>query len=448
MPCRKPHRNSHHGCIQCKSKKVKCDQEQPRCTRCQKNGQACTYKHLMSSYDPFRNYNNSNTGPASSVILSTADIKPPREDPARLAATVEKSAVSSPSSTILSSDIFSSPIHASLLPGVALPLNTGLSTLDLKTEELLYHYATEVSNIFTSSEVQQDVLSCLHDAVIRHSFEYPYVYHAMLTVSALHLASLSPTLEYQSPTRSPHLITALAHKASALETLRSTVNTITDSTCEPALAASGLLTVCAFSLLHAGVASDIIDLLAQIMTLYRGTVAIFRFGRRDPNVVPNPTIPILRQSVITATASERPWPRAEAAVSKVLAEIFELSETSDSAKQKKNVLIDAGFKLKTALRRAFFFRGLYNVACMWLGMVHPTFSESIRNRDPLSLILLAHWIVTLKYVKHIWWIRGWPGQTVQAVWREVGEQHPDLMQWALEETQNEINDEGPLLVGS
>ncbi|OTA52298.1 hypothetical protein K449DRAFT_440844 [Hypoxylon sp. EC38] len=444
MPCRKSHRNSHHGCIQCKSKRVKCDQEQPRCTRCRKKGQACTYRHLTSSYDPFGNHSNTASGPTTSATSFNLVSAPSRRGVVTLDLTSEAFRPEMESfPTVLPSDSISPSSYISPpAPSAVTPLYKGILTFDPITEQLLHHYSTEVSLVFTSSEVQVEVLSCFHEAVIRHSFVYPYVYHAMLTVSALHLASHTPALDSASRVRSPHLVTALAHKASALEGLRSIVNSITASTCEPTLAASGLLTVCAFALLPTGLASDAIDLLGQIMTFYRGTVAIFQFGQQNSSTASNATISRVRQFVLTATVVEKPWPKAEAAVDKVVAKILELGETSQEARRKKTALLDAGIKLKKALRRVAGARGVYNVACMWLAMVEPTFNESVKARDPLSLILLAHWVVSLKYVKHIWWSQGWPEWTLQAVWQEAGQEHLDLLEWASEEIRGDAKDEG------
>ncbi|KAI0116176.1 hypothetical protein F4776DRAFT_312882 [Hypoxylon sp. NC0597] len=442
MPCRKSHRNSHHGCIQCKSKRVKCDQEQPRCARCQKRGQACTYRHLTSSYDPFGKHNDTASGP----ITPTASFNPVSIPSQKRVVTPDLTSGAFRHKQSLSANLPSDSISPSsyvspLAPSSGTPLYKGLLTFDPVTEQLLHHYSTEVSLVFTSSEVQVEVLSCFHEAVIRHSFVYPYVYHAMLTVSALHLASHTPALESASRVRSPHLVTALAHKASALEGLRSIVNSITASTCEPTLAASGLLTVCAFALLPTGLTSDAIDLLGQIMTFYRGTVAIFQFGQQNSSTASNVTISRVRQFVLTAAVVEKPWPKAEAAVDKVLAKIFELGETIQEARRKKAALLDAGFKLKKALRRVAGARGVYNVACMWLAMVQPTFSDSVKARDPLSLVLLAHWVVALKYVKQIWWAQGWPEWTLQAVWQEVGDEHSDLLEWASEEIRGDTKGE-------
>ncbi|KAI0382449.1 hypothetical protein F5Y04DRAFT_46364 [Hypomontagnella monticulosa] len=429
MPSRKPHRNSHHGCTQCKVKRVKCDEEQPSCARCRNKGRDCSYKHLMSSYNPFRDYNNTGYRPVSPTATPSSQRK--RDLPPTPPAPTVPSLQGSPSST-------------TTLP----PLQKELSASDPITAQLLYHYSTEVSSTFTSSDVRVEVLLCFHDAITRHSFGYPYVYYAILAVSALHLASLTSPLELTSQSPSTHVVTALSHKASAIETLRPVINSITSLTCEPALAASGLLTVCAFALLHVGMATDTIDLLAQIMILYRGTVAIFQAGRQDRNASPDATIPKLRQFVVTATSNEKPWPEAEAAVSKVLAKISELSEVSENNEKRKNTLLDAGFKLKTALRRAAAAKGVYNVVCIWLATVHPTFIEAIKARDPFGLILLAHWVIPLGYVKDIWWVRGWPEETIRVVWQEVGNQHPDLMQWVLEEMRNDTDNNQHALTAS
>ncbi|KAI1086722.1 hypothetical protein F5B19DRAFT_478078 [Rostrohypoxylon terebratum] len=430
MPCRKSHRNSHHGCIQCKSKRVKCGQEQPVCARCRKKGQSCTYRHLMSSYNPFEGRNDRWIGstPGSSTTPPASDMSASQQSRTSLDLTYYANSIERSPSAELSSDITT-------------PLSRGPLMFDRTTEQLFYHFTTEVSPVFTSLDAPVEVLSNFHDAVIRHSFGHAYVYHAMLTVSALHLASLTSVSTSTSQPRSPHIATALAHKASALETLRSIMNSINALTCEPALAASGLLTVCAFAMLHAGVAPDVIDLLAQIMVLYRGTMSIFRFGRQDSIAVLKDTIPTLRQVVVTAIFGERPWPSADAAADKVLAKILELDEDGDDAKLKKSVLLDAGLKLKVALRRVAGAKGIYNVACMWFAMVHPMVIDYIKARDPLSLVLLAHWVITLRYIKHIWWVQGWPERTVQAVYQQVGEKYPDLFEWIFKQMRSEVEDE-------
>ncbi|EKG16830.1 hypothetical protein MPH_05932 [Macrophomina phaseolina MS6] len=70
MYSRRAHQNSHHGCRECKQRRVKvrisstspgperrdinaCDETQPQCLRCKSKGRRCTYTHLLSQYNPF-----------------------------------------------------------------------------------------------------------------------------------------------------------------------------------------------------------------------------------------------------------------------------------------------------------------------------------------------------------------------------------------------------------
>ncbi|KAF7591717.1 hypothetical protein BBP40_001161 [Aspergillus hancockii] len=44
MPLRRPHKKSHHGCVQCKQRRIKCDESRPNCGSCQRKRLVCTFK--------------------------------------------------------------------------------------------------------------------------------------------------------------------------------------------------------------------------------------------------------------------------------------------------------------------------------------------------------------------------------------------------------------------
>ncbi|KAL4900633.1 hypothetical protein BDW74DRAFT_182468 [Aspergillus multicolor] len=46
MPLRRPHSKSHHGCAQCKQRRIKCDEARPICSSCHKKQLPCTYDSL------------------------------------------------------------------------------------------------------------------------------------------------------------------------------------------------------------------------------------------------------------------------------------------------------------------------------------------------------------------------------------------------------------------
>ncbi|KAI1868451.1 uncharacterized protein JN550_006367 [Neoarthrinium moseri] len=266
--------------------------------------------------------------------------------------------------------------------------------------------------------------------MIRHAQEHPYVHHALLTFSALHMASLTANAEqYQNPP--PHLVIALSQKALAIERFRPVVESVTAETCEPALAASGLLTACAFALPLAGAPFDVVDQLAQITSLFQGTTTLFRMGWRKPRPLVSDAAPKVRPSVLLSAVNEKSWPQAEHAVDQVLRVIMTIDERHQSTRGRKDVLVDAALKLKIAFRRVAAARGAYAVAAMWLGMVSSAFVDRVRERDSLALVLMADWSVSLKDVQHVWWSRGWAERTVNAVSRELGEHELYLLNWAL-----------------
>lgn len=43
------------GCIACKKSKIKCDEKQPKCTRCMKSGRECVYPTKLTALKPLEN---------------------------------------------------------------------------------------------------------------------------------------------------------------------------------------------------------------------------------------------------------------------------------------------------------------------------------------------------------------------------------------------------------
>ncbi|KAJ9150205.1 hypothetical protein NKR23_g3774 [Pleurostoma richardsiae] len=477
MPSRRSHTNSHHGCLQCKARRVKCDQTQPSCGRCSKKGQDCTYRHLMSSYDPFQRY-------APSTASRNRPPGSPHLRPDESSVSRQQPFSSVPSA---SSQDHEHPAYSSGQTLVSVPRAVFTPNIEPVTHYLLHHYTTKLASLFDDRTHQPDILPVFHAAINRHVFSSPYVHHSLLTLSALHLASIShPTAAlpvrvhghpFSSTSPSPYLVTALSHKASALAHFRPILGSITPTTCEPALTASSLLVTCAFALpiisrRHGTgemTEDDPIKALAQIISLFQGAVALFRMGwgwQKRPALDTN-TSPVIRQNIVRITQNEAAWPEAEDAVKKIIDAISGLETTptgqSDShtpeertqhigsgdhwspaprqhqpkmgpKTPRKDILIDAALKLRVALRRVAAARGSYNVVIMWHGMVTPAFVGLIRARDPLALILLAHWTITLKETPHVWWTQGWTDWTVRAVWQEVAQgEYAPLMSWALAE---------------
>ncbi|KAJ5499294.1 hypothetical protein N7453_008345 [Penicillium expansum] len=155
-PGRRSHRKSRSGCLQCKKRKVKCDESQPNCRNCEKHGVVCSF-----------------ATPSTSTVLST-----PQTDFA-------ESPVSLSGPESIGSRTVRAPAQKSpALPSLSSlgPFPTTLAVFDL---ELLHHWTTSTCYTLSRSPAVQSIWC--HEAP-RIGFSTPPVLHTLLAFSALHLA--------------------------------------------------------------------------------------------------------------------------------------------------------------------------------------------------------------------------------------------------------------------
>lgn len=127
MPLRRSHTKSHHGCSQCKTRRIKCDESRPICGSCRK-------KRLLCTFDTFQQ---------------------------------------------------SHPRQGSLGENDRLPrgeIQIGLPLVEL---ELFHHWHTATAVSLTENQASSEVL---RTQVPKEGLSHPFVMHGILGLSALHLS--------------------------------------------------------------------------------------------------------------------------------------------------------------------------------------------------------------------------------------------------------------------
>jgi hypothetical protein len=64
-------------------------------------------------------------------------------------------------------------------------------------------------------------------------------------------------------------------------------------------------------------------------------------------------------------------------------------------------------------------------------MVPPLFRDELRYRNPMALLILAHYVVVLYWLRSHIWLRGWGSQIVEAVKGVVGRDSWGCLNWPL-----------------
>ncbi|KAK7053414.1 hypothetical protein VNI00_004040 [Paramarasmius palmivorus] len=153
----RPHNKSRGGCLQCKKRKVKCDEVQPQCGNCTRRKMGCTWA------------TETKRAPSSRQRKASASTPQP----------TDQSLALSPSSS--SSTVRNSPLP----PSPSLP---NVSGLDMTSLKLLHHYS-----LVTAPTLAYGTPASTHVAqfvVPRLAFNNPFLMHLLLAASAIHLHML------------------------------------------------------------------------------------------------------------------------------------------------------------------------------------------------------------------------------------------------------------------
>ncbi|KAL3458152.1 hypothetical protein BJX64DRAFT_267131 [Aspergillus heterothallicus] len=130
MPSRRPHSKSHHGCDQCKQRRIKCDEVHPACGSCRRKNLACVFQSVGPVLTP---------------------------DPPSLA--------------------------------IANVPNDRTSFLPIQDLELMHHWHTATVDSLTNAKPLKDVVRV---AMPQEGLRSPFLMHSLLAVAAVHLSRSTP----------------------------------------------------------------------------------------------------------------------------------------------------------------------------------------------------------------------------------------------------------------
>ncbi|CZR50185.1 uncharacterized protein PAC_00057 [Phialocephala subalpina] len=238
MHPRKAHLRSRNGCVQCKRRRVKCDESTPLCGPCSKHRIECSF--------------------ASSLLTP-------------------------PSPPLLRAPQYAPPLSPS-------------SLMDL---ELLHNFTSKTySTITCSSVISPSLREFYRTTYVQEAFAYDYFIHSILAVSAFHhvhqhrRSGASAGLE-------KYLIAAHTHHNTALRSFRQTLNNVTDENCSAMFGCASLITIMSYAQLHVTTIQPLSDsprkpnlLVPEWFTLLRGIPLAVH---NNENVKSGPMAPIFQR---------------------------------------------------------------------------------------------------------------------------------------------------------
>ncbi|PNS14355.1 Transcriptional activator protein UGA3 [Sphaceloma murrayae] len=379
MATRKPHKKSHHGCRECKRRRIKCDETHPTCVACTTRGTTCSY-------------NSFNIVQVSTLVKRAERRKTSGKN--QIAATPTTAASNHQSPTSVSET--SAQDEDASLPAKSLD--------DLR---LLQHW---IRHVYSTIFVIQDLDEIFRSTVVDEGFKNPFLLHGILALAALHgehYGMLPPTVSGASWGS-----VATSHYAAALPLYRSALASISDDNCSAIFMFSILAAVICIGLSDRHTDSAVSDLL-ESCKLWRGVFSVSQHvlemirsgpfagmtGRHVPYHAKNPPEQGVRLGLILRERLER------------------VSDEDYPAYEK---LIDS-----IELRFSFEYLPPLEIV-RWLCLFEKAEVDLLEKRTDLGDAMLAAIGIILHNLDGYWWAKGYGVALARAVVQGLGEDYSEL----------------------
>ncbi|PIA99372.1 hypothetical protein CB0940_02270 [Cercospora beticola] len=433
---RRSHRKSRNGCGPCKARRIKCDENHPDCLN-------CVRRHVVCHY-------NAKTGPSapSPAVASTPRARRertyPNSEPNQLR---DHSTHSSVRTTVSSHTTPTQPVNTpsqsiSTPPsdsGVALPRQNH-DPFDATDMALLHHFFMAVApTLADDSGSPIKWRAQLPKAV----FASDCSLHALLAVSALHLARQRPM------EREECLIKATEHHALTLAPLIKSLEHLDEHNAETTFLAAVFL--CYHSLakgpqpgqyLGFGDQADgewiwVIKGVRTVLSMVRP----FPQPQADPDHSPE-AIAIHSPRESAPTPSSMPpvldyeAPLAELSRIVALLEGEALAGTNYMrAVTTLRTAFEACYSSQQGTREARFGVNELQTRSVfrWLFCLEADFCQSLERQSPIALLIFAHFDVLVHQLRHIWYMEGWSLHIMQGILKHLPHHHHSWIRWPREQ---------------
>ncbi|KAH6716472.1 hypothetical protein BKA61DRAFT_548488 [Leptodontidium sp. MPI-SDFR-AT-0119] len=380
MPSRRSHTKSRHGCLECKAKKVKCDQGKPTCARCTKSKQPCHYGIVSGK-----------------LCLS----------PTSLA-----SGVNAPPSAKL-------PWGISRFPSPIDPLETQQGTFTASDLNLMHHYSTAKFLPLAPNGAETEIWQKLAP---EEAFKHRFLLYGILAIAALHKAYFYPD------TAPENTLLAMQHYTTAISLFRPVLTNIRPDNAVAAFMLSGLVVCISWALPMASSDSmgnvpvlttgDKLQHILDIMRLLRGVreivdsswawtqqlAPIFNLVANEPETIFPPG-----EEVILQALEQRVYAEVESPAEKDM-----YSETLRN------------FRRYWPVEHSPYAHGLVYA---WSTRNSNEFLNAILERKSPALLILAYHGALLHELTDCWWVGDKGRVIVQIVEELLPLGYKDIMEW-------------------
>ncbi|KAH7092416.1 hypothetical protein FB567DRAFT_435486 [Paraphoma chrysanthemicola] len=484
----RPHNKSRLGCQQCKRRKIKCDLRPRVCANCEKRGLDCGFQSLI----PSTSLSASNAWLSSPMVPSSLASTPPRllgldsskESPGKCSSSAKQ--ISRPTSRLSRSATKPASIHVMVaalelcperhhLPHCG-PSTTSLWELEGKSlapqrQNILVHFELCTSQSLATDAPAKAAWQRFVPTLVSKN---PYLGHALLSVTALHLAHL----EQDRNVEQTMMLLATSQMDKALARYAHELRNLSKHNASAVFACSSF--VCIF-LIRIAVSDmkESRDALAARVTkpspasaneMIKAVLKIYHALYGTNLVLHSNSAPIVGQGEMESIVTRPWWPKRRfPATWQALKEDKKLAELEKLWKypgRQCNPHFECFRRALLHLRQVF---ALVSQLTMphsdldvgqsipnsvdhtpagllrdrgaifeWIIGLPKAFVDLIQQQNREALVLLAHFAILMVRVQSVWWLEGIGTNMVVAVAMSLPQKDLHLIDWPIVETAMDV----------
>ncbi|OJJ75329.1 hypothetical protein ASPBRDRAFT_40616 [Aspergillus brasiliensis CBS 101740] len=367
MPSRRSHSKSHHGCAQCKHRRIKCDEFRPICSSCQK-------KHIRCSFEGQFVPPTSDHSPAASIIRADSI---PRND------------------------------------------NTQLPLLDL---EFLNHWHVATVQTLVHDRSTEKVL---REFVPQEALSHPFLMHSLLALSALHLSHHGPLERRHKYTEA-----AMTHNNISLSLCKPLLNNVTSGNCHALFAFACFVVMFSFAA-HgpkADPGAQRLSAVLEVFMLIRGVASIVAQAR--PWIEAGGMRDLLKLGEQPREEAKTTHARELYTRISDMHDHLRRSSRPDCHDSTSLVIEKSVQKLLDLLQQAISVANTASIMMRWPAVVNVEYLDLLHANHATALLVLAHYGVALELMAENWWLDGWGAFLVNIAIYHLGPDYGPELAWA------------------
>jgi hypothetical protein len=295
----------------------------------------------------------------------------------------------------------------------------------LRDLELMHHYTVytslTIADFATLDHIWQNVIP-------KEALSHTFLMCGILALAALHIAQERPQV------KDIYTPVALQYYNAAIASFRSALKKVNADNCTALFGFSTILIVLSFAFAQSpSPAQDQspVDELIQIFTLLQGVRVVLQSAM--PWVSKGPLSPLLRRGAIPSSDATKNSIHVPKDFDEALVRLGGYNERTYETADSHEMYKQAIQSLRDCLEKIEANPGDKAAAINWLVFLESSYVSSLKDNQPLALVILAHYGIVLNGLRDSWFVQGLGTRVIEVVHMSLSEKWRPLVHWPMEQ---------------